>query len=93
MRKLMLSATVMTLCALPVAAKTLDAIKAEFAAQGLKITEEKSTFLGRLKLEAVGPSGEREVVLTRWGRVLKDEFEFEDENGNGIHDEFEGIDD
>ena len=93
MRNMMLGFLSAIIMAMPASAKTVAEIKAEIAAQGLEIVEEKFTLLWRIKIEAVGPSGEREIVLTRWGRVLKDQFEFEDENLNGIHDEFEGFDD
>ena len=62
-------------------------------AEGFEQITIKTTLLGRVIIEALGPHGEWEVVITRWGRVLKEEREFEDENGNGIHDEFEGYDD
>ena len=62
-------------------------------AEGFTKIETKTTLLGRVKIEGLAPHGEWEVVVTRWGRILKEEREFEDDDGNGIHDDFEEEDD
>ena len=82
-----------TCLATSASANSVDQIEAEMRAQGFEIIEKKTTLLGRMKIEAIAPHGEWEVVMTRWGRILKEEREFEDEDGNGIHDDFEEEDD
>ena len=93
MRYLLAGIVFVCLSASAVLANSASAIEAEMRAEGFEQIATKTTLLGRVIIEALGPHGEWEVVITRWGRVLKEEREFEDENGNGIHDEFEGFDD
>jgi len=79
--------------ATPSFANSVEEIEAKMRAEGFRKIETKTTLLGRVKIEGLAPHGEWEVVITRWGRVLKEEREFEDENDNGVHDDFEGYDD
>ena len=44
---------------------------------------------GETEIEATGPNGEKEITLDADGNIIEEEAEFEDEDGNGIHDDFE----
>ncbi|MEM7241958.1 MAG: hypothetical protein AAF429_07220 [Pseudomonadota bacterium] len=76
-------------CSTPSFADTPEQIIQEMQDAGFVQISRKTTLLGRTVIEGFGPGGEREVVLSRSGRVLRDEFELEDEDGDALHDDFE----
>ena len=69
------AAALMISTSVPALAVTKDEVIAEMASQGYTYIEVSTTLLGRTKIEAEGPDGEREVVITSDGTVIKDETE------------------
>lgn len=74
-------------------AQPVNDIIAELQSLGFSKIQVTRTLLGRIKVEAYSPKEERELVISKSGRILRESREFEDENGNGIHDGFEDFED
>jgi len=85
------AAVLLATSGLTVMAMTQDDVVKMLEAEGYTQIEVESED-GETEIEGISAKGEREITLDADGNIIEDETEFEDEDGNGIHDDFENGD-
>lgn len=77
-----LSSTFILLASTTLAQTSKDEVLQLLANDGYQKIKVQKTIFGNTKFKALGPNGEREIVLGKGGQILKDRVKTDDEGGD-----------
>lgn len=92
-KPLFMTTALVLMASMAMAEPITDRLVQQLYQQGFTEVEVERTWLGRVRIEAEGPQGEREIILNpRTGEILRDYWEVEDAEHIELVDPREGQD-